>query len=71
MTNQEFRLKYYTLKWGKRHGKSRKFVVMIFAKEFVGKKPPPDINVILIFNELKSLIPEILNNKNIPKLKME
>ena len=40
-------------------------------KESVGKKPPPDINVILIFKELKSLTPEKLNNKNKKKLKMQ
>ena len=43
---------------------------MLF-KESVGKKPPPDINVMLIFNELKSLIPDMLNSINIEKLKIQ
>ena len=47
------------------------FVEMILPKKSVGKKPPFDINVMLILRELKSLIPEILNNKNNPKLKMQ
>jgi hypothetical protein len=41
------------------------------AKRFVGKKPPPDIKDILKFNELKSLIPDILKSKNIPKLRTQ
>ena len=40
-------------------------------KKSVGKKPPFEIIVILILRELKSLIPEILNNKNNPKLKIQ
>ena len=44
---------------------------MIFSNVFVGKKPPPDISDILILRELKSLIPDMLNIKNIPKLKMQ
>ena len=43
---------------------------MLF-KESVGKKPPPDINVILILSELKSLTPDMLNSKNIEKLKIQ
>jgi hypothetical protein len=48
-----------------------KFVLIILVKESVGKNPPLDNSVILIFNELKSLTPEKLNNKNIPKLKIQ
>ena len=48
-----------------------KFVLIILDKESVGRNPPPDISDILIFNELKSLKPEMLNNRNIPKLKIQ
>ena len=48
-----------------------KWVEIILAKRFVGKKPPPDIKDILKFNELKSLIPDILKSKNIPKLRTQ
>ena len=38
---------------------------MMFVKVFVGKKPPPETNVMLKLSELKSLIPEIFNKQKI------
>ena len=41
---------------------------IILLNEFVGINPPAETKLMLRFSELKSLISEILSNKNIIKL---
>ena len=48
-----------------------KFDSIILFSEFVGKKPPPEMRDMVIFNELKSLTPDILKSIKIPKLKIQ
>ena len=47
------------------------FVLIILSRLFDGKKPPEEINVIDKLNELKDLIPDILSNKKIQKVRTE
>ena len=44
---------------------------IILFNESVGKNPPVEIKLMLRFNELKSLMLEILNSKKINKLSKE
>ena len=48
-----------------------KLVDIIFPILSVGKKPPPDINVMVKFNELNNLNPEKFNKIRIIKLSVE
>ena len=45
------------------------FVLIIWFKEFVGKKPPADITVIDRFNPLNKRTSDIEKNRNIKKVK--
>ena len=46
-------------------------MLIILSRLFDGKKPPEEINVIDKLNELKDLIPDILSNKKIQKVRTE